>query len=264
MIRYIFLLFLTTVIYASPAVVVSIQPQEFFVSKIMGDDKDIFVMIPSNSSPATYKPKPSQLKSIKKASIYFSIGVPFEKNWLSRFTSINPNIMIVDTSKGIKKIGKDPHIWLDPKLVKIICKNIKDALIKTFPQNSSKYQKNYETFSKELDNIDQNIRDITSKIKQKNFIVYHPSFGYFAASYGLNQVAIENEGKKPSLKYELKIINFAKKHHIKTIFISPAFSKKQAKFIANKVGANVEVIDHLAKNWHENILKIARSFEKAD
>ncbi len=258
----ILLLLITPFFLVASDIVVSIAPQKFFVSKITGSDNNISIMIPKGSSPATYSPKPSELKALKKASIYFTIGVPFEKNWLERFRSINPDLKIVDTTKGIKKIGKDPHVWLDPNLVKIIAKNIATTLEKEDPKNSKKYQQNLQKFKKELDEIDKKIREITSKVKVKNFIVYHPSFGYFASSYGLNQVAIENEGKKPSLKYELEIINYAKKHNIKTIFVSPAFSQKEAKFIANRVGAKVVVIDHLAKDWDRNILKIARSFEK--
>ncbi|NPA59142.1 MAG: zinc ABC transporter solute-binding protein [Epsilonproteobacteria bacterium] len=264
MIKYIFLLILTTVMSASQSIVVSIAPEKFFVSKITGSEQDISIMIPQGSSPATYSPKPSQLKALKDASIYFTIGVPFEKNWLERLKSVNNDLTFVDITKGISKHGKDPHVWLDPMLVKIMAKNIADTLSKKDPQNSKKYQNNYQAFAKELDILDQKIRDITSHIKQKNFIVYHPSFGYFASAYGLKQIAIENEGKAPSLKYELKIINFAKKHHIKTIFVSPAFSKKQAKFIANKVGAKVQIIDHLAVDWDQNMLKIARSFEEAN
>jgi zinc transport system substrate-binding protein len=62
----------------------------------------------------------------------------------------------------------------------------------------------------------------------------------------------------------MKIIEYAKSHDIKSIFISPAFSKKQAEFIADKVGAKVVLVDHIAPKWHENILDMAKSFEKAD
>jgi zinc transport system substrate-binding protein len=264
MIRYIFLLFLPYYIIADPNIIVSIAPQKFFVSKIMGDDKSIKVMIPRGSSPATYSPKPSQLRSLKEADIYFTIGVPFEKNWLDRFKSINSKLEFIDTTKGVKKIGKDPHIWLDPLLVKIIVKNIADTLKSFNPKKADLYQTNYEKFSKELDELDSKIKDITADKKMRSFIVYHPSFGYFARRYDLKQIAIEHEGKEPSLKYEMKIIEYAKNHHIKSIFISPAFSKKEAEFIADKVGAKVVLVDHLAPNWDENILDMAKSFEKAD
>jgi zinc transport system substrate-binding protein len=258
------LLLIPFYLYGDPSIVVSIAPQKFFVSKITGNNDNIEILIPQGSSPATYSPKPSKLRSIKQADIYFTIGVPFEKNWLERFKSINPNLKIVDTTKGIKKLGKDPHVWLDPSLVAIIAKNITESLIKANPKKSDIYRQNYEKFKKELSNIDKRLKEITKKIKQKSFIVYHPSFGYFAKAYGLKQIAIEHEGKSPTLKYLSKIVNYAKKHHIKTIFISPEFSQKEAKFIASKIGAKVEIVNHLSENWDTNILKMAKSFEKAD
>ena len=260
--RVLIVLIFPILLFAMPKVIVSIAPQKYFVSKIKGDDKDISIMIPKGASPATYSPKPTQLKELNGADIYFTIGVPFEKNWLDRFRSINKNLLFVDTTKGIKKVDSDPHVWLDPNLVKIIAKNIKEAFVKKDPQNSTIYEKNYQNFLDELNKLDESIKKITANIKQKNFIVYHPSFGYFARAYGLHQIALEHEGKKPSLKYEMSIIDFAKKNGIKTIFISPEFSQKEAKFIANRVNAKVKVIDHLSENWKSNLIKMAKSFEK--
>lgn len=66
------------------SVFVSILPQKFFVEQIGKDLIDIQVMVEPGASPATYEPKPAQMAAISKASIYFSIGVPFEKGWLKK------------------------------------------------------------------------------------------------------------------------------------------------------------------------------------
>ena len=78
---------------------VSILPQKYVIDKITNNSIDVNVMIPRGASPATYSPKPKQLLSLKRSKIYFSIGVPFEKAWLPKFTSINPNIKIVYLEK---------------------------------------------------------------------------------------------------------------------------------------------------------------------
>jgi len=97
------LTFLPALLFGKVDVVVSILPQKTFVKKIAGDLVDVTVMVAPGSSPATYEPKPSQMKKITKAQIYFSIGVPFEKAWLPRFKAQNPSIKLIDTAKGIKK-----------------------------------------------------------------------------------------------------------------------------------------------------------------
>jgi len=269
------LLLISASLTASMHVAVSIQPQKYFLEQIMGEESNITVLVPTGSSPATYAPKPSQLKALKKASLYFSIGVAFEKGWLPRFQSINEDMPIIDTCKNITKrsishtngehhhVGLDPHIWLSPKLVMIQAKTIKDALSTYNPKQKEKYEKNYTAFIKKLEALDTKMKNILSPLKQKSFIVFHPSFGYLADDYGLTQIAIEKEGKEPSLRHIKRVIDYAKEKNIKTIFVAPQFSQKAATQIAKQVGAEVVTINPLAQEWETNLLKVAKSFEEA-
>lgn len=84
-------------------VIVSIAPLKLFVDKIGGDRVDSRVMVQAGASPHSYEPKVSQMRYISKADIYFDIGVEFEKVWLDKFKNQNRNLIISDTSKGIKK-----------------------------------------------------------------------------------------------------------------------------------------------------------------
>jgi len=272
----IILLLLTFSAVASVSVAVSIAPQKYFVEQIMGEGGEITVLVPNGSSPATYAPKPSQLKALNKASLYFSIGVAFEKNWLPRFASINKKLKVIDTCKGITKRtmahkhgdhhheGSDPHIWLSPKLVMIQAKTIKDALVTQAPSQKEKYEKNYKAFVTKLEALDEKIKAILSPLKQKSFIVFHPSFGYLSDDYGLTQIAIEKEGKEPSLRHIKRVIDYAKEHKIKTVFVAPQFSQKAASQIAKQIGADVNTINPLSVDWETNLLDIAKSFEKAN
>eukprot|EP01156_Anaeramoeba_ignava_P008852 Anaeramoba_ignava/a365606_5.p1 GENE.a365606_5~~a365606_5.p1 ORF type:complete len:149 (+),score=20.30 a365606_5:24-470(+) len=90
-------------------VTVSILPQKYFVDKIAKGKVDVNVMVKPGASPATYEPKTSQMKLLSKSIAYFSIGVPFEKVWLEKFESANKNMLMVDTSEGIKKLPMAVH-----------------------------------------------------------------------------------------------------------------------------------------------------------
>ncbi len=272
------LYFLSTALLATPKIVVSIAPQKYFVQQIAGEDMVVDVLIPSDASPATYAPKPKTLQTLKNATLYFTIGVPFEKQWLSRFKSINPKLRLIDTGKNIQKIaieeheheedahhheGLDPHIWLSPSLVKSQAKVIYDTLSKQDPTHQATYSKNYQAFLARLDRLDKEITDYLSPLKNRKFIVFHPSFGYFAKAYDLQQIAIEKEGKEPSLRYLKRVIDLAKKEQIHTIFIAPQFSKKAAQSIAKYADAKVVTIDPLAQDWETNLLHIAKSLAHA-
>ncbi len=73
-------------------VFVSIVPQKYFVEKIGGGAVDVEVMVQPGASPATYEPKPSQMRKLAGSAAYFAIGVPFEEAWLDRIAGVNPNM----------------------------------------------------------------------------------------------------------------------------------------------------------------------------
>ncbi|NVJ53283.1 MAG: zinc ABC transporter substrate-binding protein [Campylobacteraceae bacterium] len=154
--------------------------------------------------------------------------------------------------------GLDPHIWLEPTLVKNQAKIIYRELVKIDPANSDFYKQNLQTFLIELESLDAQIKSILKNYEHKAFMVFHPSWGYFAKKYHLEQIAIEIEGKEPKPSQLVELIEEAKKHNIKVVFVAPQFSKKGAKTISSTIKANVVVIDPLAQNWDKNLLKVAK------
>jgi len=122
----------------------------------------------------------------------------------------------------------DPHVWNDPILVKSQAKIIYEALVKIDDSNSSFYKNNYEKFIKELDLLDIKLQTILKPYENKAFLVFHPSWGYFAKRYSLVQVAIESQGKEPKPKELVELIKDAKEDNIKVVFVSPQFSQKSA------------------------------------
>ena len=267
-------------------VAVSILPQKYFVKKIGGDRVHVSVMVLPGANPATYEPKPRQMVHLAKSEIYFAIGVPFEDHWLPKFAKANPKMKIVETQKGIGKIpmkanshnhhgakhgheknstgAKDPHIWLSPPLVMAQAKNILDGLVKADPANRKLYESNYDVFLSELEDLNQELKEMFQTTgKNARFMVYHPSWGYFANTYGLEQIPIQLEGKKPSPRKLLELIQAALKNDIKVIFVQPQFSEKSAETIADAIGGKVVFADPLAKDWANNLLRVAEMFKSA-
>jgi len=61
------------------------------------------VLVQPGQSPATYSPTPNQMVKLAEARIFFRIGVPFEKVFLPKIEASLPDLLIVDTSKGISR-----------------------------------------------------------------------------------------------------------------------------------------------------------------
>jgi len=271
-------------------VFVSIVPQEYFVRRIGNNLVDVAVMVKPGDSPAVYEPKPEQMKALAGAAAYFSIGVPFENVWLKRIAVANPGMMIVATDKGVVKrtmethahsepdpgkpgqgsappehnVIKDPHIWLSPPLVKIQGQNILAALQKLDPAHADVYRSNYEKFALRLDNLHRELTALFAGLSgPARFMIFHPSWGYFADTYGLEQIPIEIEGKEPKPRELERLTRLAREHDIKVVFVQPQFSTKSASAMAAAIGGRVVYADPLAANWEENIISAARTFKAA-
>jgi len=272
-----YFLLLPAGLFAEVPVAVSILPEKTFVHKIAGDLADVTVMVPPGASPENYDPKPSQMKRLGQAKIYFAIGVPFERAWLPRFRALNPQMKIVDITEGIHKVPMashhhhsqspipnsqsrsfDPHVWLSPPLVKTIARNIAEALEKADPNHREIYEKNLAAFLKQIHQTDRRLKKILAPCKGEAMMVFHPSWGYFARTYGLRQIPIEIEGKSPKPRTLAKLIQEAKEEGVSTLFVQPEFSKRSAEIIARSIGAKVVEADPLAADWSRNLLKIAR------
>lgn len=278
-------LFMGVILNAAPTVTVSIIPQKYFIEQITKDLVNVNVMVAPGSSSHTYEPKPAQMKELARSDAYFSIGDGFEKAWLPKFKSSNPKLVMVDSVKGIEKLPMvehhheeeaghkghghhdheeetlDPHVWLDPILVKMQAKNMLDALVSLYPEHATTFTQNYEIFVASLDELDVLLKNTLENVKSRKFIIFHPSFGYFAQRYNLEQIAIEVSGKEPKPSELAKIIKEAKEENVKVVFVSPQFSQKSADTIAKQIGGKTLAIDPLAAAWKENLLNVAKIFQ---
>ena len=249
------------VIYAT------VMPQKEMIEAVGGDKVNVNIIVPQGGDPHTADLKSSQLTDLSKAKMYVMVGsgIEFEVKSMDKIRDLNKNMLIVDSSKGIELIamaegeedvhegGKDPHIWTSLRNGKIMVQNIYEGLIAVDPNNKDYYLKNRDDYIKKLDEADQYITNELKDITNRSFMIFHPSWGYFSKEYNLNQIAIEVEGKEPTLQSLSHTIEEAKKDNIKTIFIAPGFSSKAAEILTKELGGKTEVIDALAPNYIENL-----------
>ncbi len=160
--------------------------------------------------------------------------------------------------------GTDPHIWMSPREVKVIANNIFTYFASSDPENSEFYRNNLNAFLKDIEKLDMQIKTITQDIEAREFIIYHPALSYFARDYGLKEIAIEIDGKDPSPKQIIELINKAKEHNIKTVFVQKQFDRRAAETIAEEIGGTVTEIDHLSDDWINNLLTIARTLQLSE
>ena len=261
-------------------VTVSIVPQRYFVERIGGEHVNVGVMVEPGNSPATYEPKPEQLKALSDASAYFSIGVPFENVWLDKIADANEAMMMVDTIAEIDRVpmeahqhhhgdehedddhagAPDPHVWVSPRLVKVQAQAIYEALATLDPEHNAAYEANLDAFIADIEALESDIRSTLSGLESDKFMVFHPAWGYFADDFGLKQIPVEVGGQEPSAQELAALIEEAREEDIQVIFAQPEFSTEDAETIAQEIGGEVLLISPLAPDWLANMQTVAETF----
>ncbi len=243
-------------------VVVTILPQADFVKNVGGDKVQVTVMVPPGASPHTYEPTASQLKEVSKAKIYFKVGsgVEFERAWMDKIMAVNPDMQVVDCTKGITKLGKDPHIWNSPINAKVMVEHICDGLCQADPNHEAYYTENRDKYLQELDDVDAYIHGrLDGFTENRVFMIYHPAFGYFANEYNLTQIAIEHKGKAPTPKVIQDCVNKARQYNLSYIYVAPQFATQNAEAIAHEIGGQTVFMDPLPRDYIANMRSIAAS-----
>ena len=245
---------------------VSILPQAYFVERVGRSHVEVEVLVGPGQSPATFELTPQQMAKLTQADAYFRIGLPFEKRLVGKIQAALSDLRVVDIRQGIQlrtmehehhNDGSDPHIWLDPMLVKVQATTVCEELCRLDPVNATEYKENLKAFKADLDEVDARLTQALEPLRGQKFYVFHPSYGYFGDAYGLTQIAVEVEGKEPGARRLAALIDQAKEDSVKVIFVQPQFSAKSAEAVAEAIGGVVVPIDPLARDYLKNLEDIA-------
>lgn len=272
-----------TPVSTKPVLAVSIQPQRYFLEKLVGDKFDVLCMLAQGSNPETYEPSFNHLMNLEKSRAYFCMGnIGFELAILNKVKANNPNLVLVSTSEGIDLLKGthsgvmadehehghghshevDPHVWTSVPNAKIIVQNMYKALLEIDSRNKKYYTKNYNALLTELNQLETEMAETLKPVSGKAFAVWHPSLSYFARDYGLTQIAMENEGKEVPAALLKKEIDMAREHGVTVLFYQKEFDSRQIQTINEQLGAKMVEINPMNYNWTEEMRKIAHALAR--
>lgn len=148
--------------------------------------------------------------------------------------------------------GIDPHIWTSPRALQRMAANAYEAIHALWP-DSVKYTENHARLQEQLAALDARTAGKIAASGVRYFIVYHPALTYYARDYGLQQVAIEDDGKEPSARALARLIEQARRDSVRTIFYQSQFPASAVEVIARDIEAQSVAIDPLKEDVIANI-----------
>lgn len=252
----------------------SIAPHAWLVKRIGGDEVVVHTLLRPGESPTTHQPSDAQVSRVLSSRVFFRCGVPFESGaW---FRALEGQLRIVDLRDGVATRtmaththdgedahhltdAVDPHIWLSPRRLIIQAALVTETLQQTDPDHASDYAARLGELVSELEELDSWIESTLAPHRGRAFVVFHPSWGYFAADYDLRQIAIEIEGKEPSDAELTGIQEQTRALHTSVVFVQPQIAGKSARAIAGAMGARLETLDPLAPDVVGNLRHVTDS-----
>ncbi|MBO4993704.1 MAG: zinc ABC transporter substrate-binding protein [Alistipes sp.] len=268
----------------SKEIIVSIEPLRYLVEQITQGEVEVGVLVPAGASPETFDPTPRQMAEVEDAKLLLTTGlIDFERNLLER---IGDKEKMVNLSRGIDLIegehshaeaahehhehhehhaegahhahhhGVDPHIWTSPRELKIMARNAYEAIAAHYP--TADYEAGYEALMQRLEELDSYCQKSFEATDTKAFVIYHPALGYLARAYGLEQIAIENDGKEPSARQIGQIIDSAREKGVKVLLYQVEFPRSVVDVVAKDMGVEAMQINPLAENPIATIEEITR------
>ena len=141
----------------------------------------------------------------------------------------------------------DPHIWLDPILVKQQVNVIRDGLIEADPQNKEYYEENSRIYNNKMDALDMKIGTALSSCQKDTIVPYHNAFTYLGERYDIHIMALGGMApdSEASAAEIAKFVDFIKDNDIKVIFSEELVDPRLAEVIADEANARVMLFSPL-------------------
>lgn len=199
-------------------------------------------------------------KLLSDAEVLVINGAGMEGFLEDAFQSVE-NLKVIDSSVGIELIcgeehnheeehdehhhHENSHIWLSVANAKKQIENIKNGLVKEFPEYKNKIEKNYSKYIERLLVLEKERASLFSASKELNVISFHGAFEYLAIDSGFNVSATieSDEGYEPSAKELANLSNRIKKDNIHGLFVDPKYSGSAAEILGRETNIGIYVIN---------------------
>ena len=237
-----------------PSVVASIFPIADLARALGGDAFEVVVLLAPGASPATFELTPGQLRSLRAATVYLSVGAGLD-GWVGdpplaggrTSQVILTQGLVLEAAEGHDQAG-NPHVWLDPVLVRDhLLPQIARALTEAAPASRERIRAGHAAMADSLTALEREIRQTLAPLENRAFLASHPAWTYFARRFGLVELGTVHSGPgdEPSPRALARLIDKARAAKVEVVFAEPQLGEAAAHALAEELGARVLVLDPL-------------------
>lgn len=238
-----------------------------FARAVTGDKTQVSMLLKPGAEMHDFEPTPEDIVKIKNADLFIYVGGESDE-WIEKVLNDNEiskdktlrlmDLVEVKEEEHIEgmeeeeheeeheheeEVEYDEHIWTSPKNAIKLVNGITEKLAKIYPENEATYEKNANSYTRQLSDIDQQIRDTVASSNKKELIFGDRfPFRYLVDEYGLKYFAAFPgcaEQTEASSKTIAFLIDKVKNDGVKVVLKIELTSDKLAQIVADETGAKV-------------------------
>lgn len=244
-------------------IVTTLPDLAYLADEIGGDAVETFSIATGFQDPHFVDPKPSYSLKLSSADLFITVGLNLEAGWVPALlrSARNPEIQIgganhLDASQNVpvlevpSSVNRDegnidilgnPYYWMDPDRVKIVAKNIADALTRLIPSDESRFENNLESFRIRLDQKYAEWKERMSPYNGAHLVAYHNQWPYFEEAFGLHisNFLEPKPGIPPTPSHLAFIIRHMRQMNLRILVIAPYYKQDAANLVGSRVNGIV-------------------------
>jgi len=198
-------------------------------------------------NPHIYEPTPSEIELVANADLFIRFGLADLEPWVDAVLLANPNVKVLTlVTQSMLRYDPliealNPHVWMDPSIVKTMVDKIYDEIIVLDPANSATYLSNKEAYFTELDSLIALINATKIFLQNVKVVVHHPSLMYLLDLLGVERIAVieQHEGEEPSPEHIADVVEKIISENVSMIINQPQLDEKQVAEIARDTGVKI-------------------------
>ncbi|MEB1807395.1 MAG: metal ABC transporter substrate-binding protein [Bacillaceae bacterium] len=226
------------------------------VKNVVGDNAEIYSIVPIGADPHEFDPLPEDLKRTTDADVVFYHGLNLEEGngWFNKLieTSGKSKDVVFSVSEGVEPIylesagltnEPDPHTWLDVNNVILFTENVRDNLIEIDVENQEVYKENAENYIKQLEGLHTKILETIDQIPEENryLITSEGAFKYFEKAYGIKtgyiwEINSENEGSPQQIR---DVVDLIRENNILALFVETSIDPRSMETVSKETGVPI-------------------------
>nr|WP_244308981.1 zinc ABC transporter substrate-binding protein ZnuA [Pseudomonas duriflava] len=279
------LTFFTASAQAEVNVLTSIKPLQLIAAAVQDGAGQPDVLLPPGASPHHYALRPSDIRRVRDAQLFYWIGPDMETFLkgvlpgrqqpsvtiqdlpglhLRRFMSFEEkghddhaghedhedhdhHDEALEHDHDHRPGTLDAHLWLLPANARVIAAKMAADLATQDPANAARYQANLQQFEQRLDRLDAALKQQLTPLVGKPYFVFHEAFDYFEEAYGLSHrgVFAISGDVQPGARHVAAMRTLLEKTGPTCVFTEPPLQPRLANTLSEGLPVTLAELDPL-------------------